>query len=127
MDTSLMTDEEIERRGRVIVEPCYVCGHNRQIHVLEMIASYSVHGEMNVREIPDACVACRCLEFTSPPPEPEHYLGDGHEHRDEESGHAAFVDEQHDEFLERTAGSALIPDAIADQLSANEPDSGEPQ
>ena len=71
MDPSLMTREEIDRRGRVVIEPCYVCHHNRQIHVLEMIASYSVHGQMNVRSIEDACVACTCLEFIVPPPPPE--------------------------------------------------------
>lgn len=63
MDPSLMTQAEIKRRGRVIVDPCQICHHNRQAHVLEGVFLFEAHGQRLEREIVDACVACTCLEF----------------------------------------------------------------
>ena len=67
MDPSLLTDEEFERRDRVIVEPCFVCAHNRQAHVLEGVFLFEVHGQRLEREVFDACIACTCMEFTAAP------------------------------------------------------------
>lgn len=56
MDPSLMTAEEIEARGRVVVEPCRRCHHLRQAHMY--VPRYSERG---LATIPvTACVACEC-------------------------------------------------------------------
>lgn len=67
MDPSLMDPKELERRGRVIVEPCHVCHHNRQAHVVEGIFMFEIHGQRMERDVEDACLACTCLEFVDPP------------------------------------------------------------
>lgn len=69
MDPSLMSEDEIARRGRVIVDPCYVCRHTRSAHVLEGVFLFEASGLKLEREIVDACVACGCLEYIEPPPE----------------------------------------------------------
>lgn len=58
-----MSKEEIERRGRVVIDPCVVCAHNRQAHVVEGVFVYEVRETQFQQEIHDACVACECLEF----------------------------------------------------------------
>ncbi len=99
MDPDLMTAKEIERRGRVFIDPCLVCAHNRQAHVIQGLFTFEVHEQRMERDIEDACIACGCLEFISQPDDP-HSLGDGCDPNNLD--HLAFVDRQHTEILERT-------------------------
>ena len=64
MDPSLMSPEEIEARGRVIVDPCAraSCAHTRQIHASIPRIDPHRYGGGSLSPI-TACVVCDCCAF----------------------------------------------------------------